>query len=134
MENERDEDYDVEPIHPIFGILRKVMGFKHEKKLEEIIESKKDRISNIHWILKPLEEIGYGIMHYRVIANIDGKSIRVEKDNEREPSSFTKREAEYFISKMMDRYPEIEQDVNLKKIHNVDTSKFERISTKKFKR
>ena len=127
MEYKEYEEFERKDISPFFTILRKVMRFKHENDFSEIIEKKKPQ--KIDWTMKPLEESGTGIMQYRVIANIDGRKVRIEKNNIYQPASFTKREGELFISKIMDKYPEIEQSVNLIKLYIIDKSKFEKVDT-----
>lgn len=118
-----------EEVHPIFHVLRKIMMFVHQDKLENRIEKNKEKIKAIHWELKPLEESDIGLMAYRLIAFIDGKKHRVEKNNIYEPSYFHKREAEIYISNLMNKYPEIEQSVNLIKIHRFDQAEFNRIES-----
>lgn len=125
----RLEDMEKDDSHPVFAILRKVMKFIHENKFEELISEKNPK--KIDWVMKPLEESGAGLMQYRVIAILDGKTFRIEKNDIFQPSSFSKREAEVFISKVMDNHPEIEQNVELKKMYRIDTTTFERVSSKR---
>lgn len=124
-----DLELDRESNHPVFNILKKILKFVHENDFENFIVEKS--IQKINWVMKPLEESGAGIMQYRVIAIMDGKKVRIEKDSIYEPSSFNKQEAELFISKIMDNHPDIEQNVNLMKIYKIDTAVFEKVNTKK---
>lgn len=128
MKNEL-EDIEKNKEHPIFNIIKKIMKFETIENFNQMMLKEYENIKEIKWIMKPLEENGIGIMQYRVIANIGKKKIRIENNNPYHPASFSKKEAENFISKIMDDFPKVKQDVNLIKLYKIDKSVFEKVDT-----